>query len=66
MPLEVLTQTMREALNAFVGTPDEVVEQIGAFAAAGAEEVVLQWPGVDDLEGLQMLAEEVLPACARQ
>jgi alkanesulfonate monooxygenase SsuD/methylene tetrahydromethanopterin reductase-like flavin-dependent oxidoreductase (luciferase family) len=44
-----------------VGTPGEVVEQLGAYAAAGAERVMLQWLDLDDLDGLAALAQEVLP-----
>jgi F420-dependent oxidoreductase-like protein len=43
------------------GTPSEVVEQIGAFAEAGAVRLMAQWLDQDDVEGLELLAAEVLP-----
>ena len=44
-----------------VGTATEVVEQLGQLAEVGVERVMLQWLDLDDLEGLQALAEGVLP-----
>ena len=49
------------AWPALVGTPEEVVAQIRAFEAAGIAELSLQWCEMDDIEGLKMLAQEVLP-----
>ena len=43
-----------------VGTASAAVEQIGAFAEAGAERVMLQWLDLDDLDGLAALAAAVL------
>ncbi|HMA36831.1 MAG TPA: TIGR03560 family F420-dependent LLM class oxidoreductase [Chloroflexia bacterium] len=51
----------REERQAVVGTPDAVVEQIAAYAAAGVEELMLQWFDLDDIAGLQALAATVLP-----
>jgi F420-dependent oxidoreductase-like protein len=62
MPLDSLVGMFRESLNAFVGTPDELTDEIRRFAAAGADEVMLQWISLGDVEGLQVVAEEVLPA----
>lgn len=44
-----------------VGTANAVVEQIGAFADAGVERIMLQWLDLDDLDGLEALASTVLP-----
>lgn len=44
-----------------VGTPNEVVEQLGRLAEAGVERVMLQWLALDDIEGLEALAQGVLP-----
>lgn len=44
-----------------VGTPNEVVEQLGACAEAGAQRVMLQWLDLDDLKGIEALASTVLP-----
>ena len=47
--------------NAIAGTPDEVVEQIGRYAALGAQRVYLQALDVHDLDHLRLLAAEVMP-----
>jgi F420-dependent oxidoreductase-like protein len=47
--------------NAIAGTPEEVVEQIGKYAALGAERVYLQTLDVHDLDHLRLLAAEVMP-----
>jgi F420-dependent oxidoreductase-like protein len=44
------------------GLPGEVVERLGAFAAAGASRAYLQVLDLGDLEHLELLAAEVLPA----
>jgi F420-dependent oxidoreductase-like protein len=62
MPVEAVAEMLRETMNAFVGSPDELVAHIADFGAAGADEVMLQWSSLDDIEGLEVLAEHVLPA----
>ena len=47
--------------NGAAGTPDEVVARLQAFADIGAETVYLQVLDLDDLEHLELLAEDVLP-----
>jgi alkanesulfonate monooxygenase SsuD/methylene tetrahydromethanopterin reductase-like flavin-dependent oxidoreductase (luciferase family) len=64
LPLEALLATLREWLVPLIGTPDEVIAQIQAYEAAGIAEVTLQWFAVDDAEGLEVLAAEVLPRLA--
>ena len=44
-----------------VGTPDMIVEQINAYSKAGADELVLQWFDLDDIDGLRAFATSVLP-----
>lgn len=44
-----------------IGAPAEVVEQLGQFAEAGVQRVMLQWLDLDDLDGLEALATTVLP-----
>jgi len=46
---------------AIVGTPEEVIEQIRAYEAVGVTEIEAKWIGADDIEGLELLAREVLP-----
>ena len=43
------------------GTPDEAIEVIKTFAAAGAETMYLQILDLDDLEHLRLIAAEVAP-----
>jgi alkanesulfonate monooxygenase SsuD/methylene tetrahydromethanopterin reductase-like flavin-dependent oxidoreductase (luciferase family) len=56
-----LIDVLRQNMKAFVGTPDELVTHIQAYVAAGADEIVVQWGDMDDIEGLELLAREVLP-----
>jgi F420-dependent oxidoreductase-like protein len=51
---------MRE--HGLAGTPEEIVDQIGQFAAVGAERVYLQILDLHDIEHLELIAAEVLPA----
>lgn len=51
----------RTNMSGILGTPDEVIEGLSAYAAAGVEEVMVQWFGVADIEGLAALADQVLP-----
>ena len=44
-----------------VGRPDEVIAGLSAYAAAGVEEFIVQWFGVADIDGLAILADQVLP-----
>jgi F420-dependent oxidoreductase-like protein len=47
--------------NAIAGSPDEVVTQLQAFAAAGAERIYLQCLDMKDLDHVRLIAEAVLP-----
>lgn len=49
------------ASKAIVGTPEEVAAQLRDYADAGVEEIMAQFLVVDDLEGIRILGEEVLP-----
>jgi F420-dependent oxidoreductase-like protein len=44
-----------------VGTPVEFIEQLSRLSAAGVQQVMIQWLDLDDIAGLQVLAEQVLP-----
>lgn len=50
--------------GALVGTPEEIVTRIRDYEAAGISEIAMQWLSVDDIEGLEILATEVLPHVA--
>jgi F420-dependent oxidoreductase-like protein len=47
--------------NALAGTPEQVVEQIGRYAALGAQRLYLQVLDQHDLDHLRLLAAEVMP-----
>lgn len=44
-----------------VGTSEEIIEQIIQLAEAGLQRVMLQWLDLDDMQGLEDLAEGILP-----
>ena len=58
LSLEQALQALQERM--LVGTPDQLVEQVKAYAAAGAEELMLQWFEFDDIAGLRDFATSVL------
>lgn len=47
--------------GAVVGTPAEIVDQLGRMSEAGIQGVMLQWLDLDDIAGLELIAAEVLP-----
>jgi F420-dependent oxidoreductase-like protein len=44
-----------------VGTAPEVTEKLGRLDEAGVERVMLQWLETDDIDGLEAMAQTVLP-----
>ena len=63
-PTELL-EALRTSLGHVVdGVPEAIVEAIRAYEAAGVQEIMIDWFDVDDVEGLQVLADEVLPRLA--
>jgi F420-dependent oxidoreductase-like protein len=48
--------------NGLAGTPQEIVSKIGEYADAGVSRLYLQVLDLSDLEHLELLAAEVLPA----
>jgi F420-dependent oxidoreductase-like protein len=47
--------------NAVAGTPQEVVDMVGRYAALGATRMYLQVLDLHDLEQIQLIASEVMP-----
>ncbi len=43
-----------------VGTASQIVDQLGSWAEAGVQRIMLQWLDLDDLDGLEALAQAVL------
>lgn len=60
LPTDELLATVRNG-KGIVGTPEEVAAGLRAYADAGIEEIMLQFFAVDDIEGLRVIAENVLP-----
>lgn len=52
---------LRDKMGAIVGEPDALIGRLRDYAAAGAQEVMLQWVTLGDTEGLETLAESVMP-----
>lgn len=47
--------------SVIVGTPEEALARLRPYAAAGVEELIIQWNNADDLEGLRLIAQEIMP-----
>jgi alkanesulfonate monooxygenase SsuD/methylene tetrahydromethanopterin reductase-like flavin-dependent oxidoreductase (luciferase family) len=43
------------------GTATQIVDQLGAWQAAGVQRIMLQWMDLDELDGLEAFAVQVLP-----
>jgi alkanesulfonate monooxygenase SsuD/methylene tetrahydromethanopterin reductase-like flavin-dependent oxidoreductase (luciferase family) len=56
------TTTVLQGRGVVVGTPSEVVDQLGALQKAGVQRVMLQWLDLDDLDALQSFAHSALSA----
>lgn len=59
-----LLDAVRMRMKGIVGTPAEVAAQLRAYEAAGIGEIMIQSFAVDDPEGWQVIADEVLPLLA--
>ncbi|MCY4073361.1 MAG: TIGR03560 family F420-dependent LLM class oxidoreductase [Chloroflexi bacterium] len=55
-----ISEEARRGGAMIVGTAAEVIDQIGARVEAGVERFMLQWPDMDDMENLELLARDVL------
>ena len=51
----------QKARGAIIGTPNEIVDQLGRYAEGGVQGVQLQWLDLDDISGLELIASDVLP-----
>jgi alkanesulfonate monooxygenase SsuD/methylene tetrahydromethanopterin reductase-like flavin-dependent oxidoreductase (luciferase family) len=52
---QVLSELRRR--HWLVGIPDQIEEQLREWSAAGVQRMMLQWYNLDDLAGLQLLAQ---------
>ncbi len=55
------TEEELRAHHRLVGQPSEIVEQLSGLAAAGCQQVMLQWLNQDDIDGLEAIAKLVMP-----
>ena len=58
--LDEVIEALHADGSAIVGTPEGVLSRIREYETAGAQEVMLQWLELDDLDGLRALADTVL------
>ena len=42
-------------MNPVKGSPSEVIDKMQAYAFAGADEFIIQWPMLDDFAGLEVI-----------
>jgi alkanesulfonate monooxygenase SsuD/methylene tetrahydromethanopterin reductase-like flavin-dependent oxidoreductase (luciferase family) len=61
LPTDAIIGYARDNFLAITGAPESVIEQLRAYEAAGAEEIMIQHFLVDHLEGLGIIAKHVLP-----
>jgi alkanesulfonate monooxygenase SsuD/methylene tetrahydromethanopterin reductase-like flavin-dependent oxidoreductase (luciferase family) len=64
--VDLPTMELRDRLNSTLGhmidgTPEAIIDQLRNYAAAGLDELMIDWFDCDDIEGLEVLAREVLP-----
>jgi F420-dependent oxidoreductase-like protein len=59
--LDEVVAAIHTAGGAIVGTPEGVIRRIRDYEAAGVQELMLQRLDLDDIDGLQALADTVLP-----
>ena len=58
---EVFENLKNYSPSSIFGSPQELIESIHSYDEAGADEIIIQWFLLEDIEGLQVLAEDVLP-----
>jgi alkanesulfonate monooxygenase SsuD/methylene tetrahydromethanopterin reductase-like flavin-dependent oxidoreductase (luciferase family) len=45
----------------FVGTASMLIDRISPYVELGAERMMLQWLALDDIDGLELMARDILP-----
>lgn len=58
------TPAQAQEMGLVVGDGNAIVEQLGRYASAGVQRIMLQWLDLDDLDGLEKMATAVLPQLA--
>ena len=47
--------------SVIIGTPEEAIERLRLYADAGVEELIIQWSNANDMAGLRLIAQEIMP-----
>ena len=63
-PEELLAGLKARSPHVIAGSPAECIEKLKAYERAGVQEVMVQRLDLEDDEGLQLIAEEVLAQVA--
>ena len=50
--------------GALIGTPDQIIEQLRAFAAVGTQYLIFRMADWNEVESVKLFAETVIPALA--
>jgi alkanesulfonate monooxygenase SsuD/methylene tetrahydromethanopterin reductase-like flavin-dependent oxidoreductase (luciferase family) len=61
---EIFTPIFEQAGASYaciIGTPEEVIARLRLYVEAGVEEIIIQWGDANDLEGLRLITQEVMP-----
>jgi alkanesulfonate monooxygenase SsuD/methylene tetrahydromethanopterin reductase-like flavin-dependent oxidoreductase (luciferase family) len=61
LSLDQVVDKFDKESSSLAGTPEMFADKVKAYAAAGCEELMLQWWYLDDLDWLRGFAESVLP-----
>ncbi len=57
-----LDANMLKERGVIIGTAQEVIDQMNALVEAGLERFMLQWLDLDDMDNLEAMAKDILPA----
>jgi F420-dependent oxidoreductase-like protein len=61
LTLEEVVEKLPQIGRGIAATPETILEQIGIYEQAGAEEIMLQWLDQEDVQGISLLAESIAP-----
>jgi alkanesulfonate monooxygenase SsuD/methylene tetrahydromethanopterin reductase-like flavin-dependent oxidoreductase (luciferase family) len=56
----IMSKSELQEHGIITGTANEVIDQLGEFAEAGAEKIMLQWLDIDAIDRLEAFAQDVL------
>jgi alkanesulfonate monooxygenase SsuD/methylene tetrahydromethanopterin reductase-like flavin-dependent oxidoreductase (luciferase family) len=61
---EIFTPIFERAGASYVciiATPEEAIARLRPYVEAGVEEIIIQWSDTNDIEGLRLITQEVMP-----